>query len=229
MDGPRCRPESLLDGVLRVFGRTADLQAEPIDAMAVRCDEPVQSGNVARSGGIQEELVGDSSHPLGSWSVRRRRRVRKFQRTLLGVAFLQGGMTTSFDSLILVYSGKGGLGAMLLDAVRKAARREDCALCEITYSPLGKRREWRACEERIGLPVVELHRNEVPKEWALRDDALPCVLGRQGDRAPVVLLRREEIASCRGSADVLERRIREALAAEGHGRVPPSGAGIETP
>jgi hypothetical protein len=43
------------------------------------------------------------------------------------------------DRLILVYDGDSGLGAMLLDVVKKAVGREECALCEITHGPLGKR------------------------------------------------------------------------------------------
>jgi uncharacterized protein YbjT (DUF2867 family) len=59
---------------------------------------------------------------------------------------------------------------------------EDCALCEITYSTLGKRPAWRACEARLGLPVSELHRDEPPAEWGLDRAQLPCVLLQEGFR-----------------------------------------------
>jgi hypothetical protein len=49
---------------------------------------------------------------------------------------------------------------MLADVVKKAFGREDCAPCEITYSPLGKRQAWQGCEARLGMPVRELHRDE---------------------------------------------------------------------
>ena len=55
------------------------------------------------------------------------------------------------DRVILVYDGDGGLHAMLLDALKKAVGREECPLCEITYSPTGKRREWLAGEKRLGV------------------------------------------------------------------------------
>jgi hypothetical protein len=55
--------------------------------------------------------------------------------------------------IILVYNGDSGLGAMLLDVLRKAVGREDCALCEITYSPIGKRAPWTSREGRLGIPV----------------------------------------------------------------------------
>jgi hypothetical protein len=116
------------------------------------------------------------------------------------------------DSLLLVYDGDSGLRAMLLDVVRKAAGREDCPLCEITYGPLGKRRPWKACEARLGLLVEELHRDELPPGWKIRRDELPCVLARAGTEPPVVLVGRDEIVACGRSAEALERRIRDALA-----------------
>jgi hypothetical protein len=121
-------------------------------------------------------------------------------------------MSGSISRLILVYNGDGGLGAMLLDVLKKATRREDCALCEITYSPVGRRRSWVACARRLGLPIEELHRDELPPAWGIRKEELPCVLGRAGDARPVVLLSRDEIAACRGSVHELERRLVAALA-----------------
>jgi hypothetical protein len=100
---------------------------------------------------------------------------------------------------------------MLLDALKKAAGREECELCEITYSPLGKRRGWAACAARLGVPVEELHRDELPRGIARSE--LPCVMGRAGgDVRPVALLTRGEIAACRGSVQELERRLVAALA-----------------
>jgi hypothetical protein len=113
--------------------------------------------------------------------------------------------------IILVYNGDSGLLAMLLDAAKKAAGREDCSLCEITYGPLGKRREWTACERRLGVPVEELHRDRLPPEWGLSRAELPCILGRRGDEPPVVLLGKADIDDCHGSLDELERRLRAAL------------------
>ncbi len=122
-------------------------------------------------------------------------------------------MPSAVDRIIFVYDGDGGLGALLLDVIKKAAGREDCALCAITYSPVGKRRAWAACESRLGVPVDELHRDEVPASWGV-DGELPCVLGRSGGGRPFLLLTRADIIACRGSVDELERRLRNARDAE---------------
>jgi hypothetical protein len=124
-------------------------------------------------------------------------------------------MPNSATRVILVYNGDSGLGAMLLDVIKKAAGREDCALCEIVYSPVGKRRSWAACERRLGVAVEELHRDRVPAAWGIAPAELPCILGRAGQEVPFVLLTRADIDACRGSVEQLERRLHEALASAG--------------
>jgi len=116
------------------------------------------------------------------------------------------------ETLLLVYDADSGLRAKLLDAVKKAVGREECALCEITYSPLGKRRAWTACEARLGLPVREVHRDEVPAAWGIGRHALPCILLQSGAATPTVLLHRSAIQQCGGDLDVLETQVVHALA-----------------
>jgi hypothetical protein len=111
----------------------------------------------------------------------------------------------------LVYNGDSGLGAILLDVVKKALGREDCALCAIAYGPTGKRRAWAACEARLGVAVEELHRDQLPAAWGIGRAQLPCILGRAADEPPLVLLTRAEIEACRGSIAELEGRLRNAL------------------
>jgi hypothetical protein len=117
------------------------------------------------------------------------------------------------NRLILVFDADSGLAAMLLDVAKKAVGREDCALCEITYGPLGKRRSWAACEARLGLEVVERHRDELPVEWEIPRTELPCVLLDRGGARPEILLNRAAIASLDRNAERLERAIRDALSA----------------
>lgn len=115
------------------------------------------------------------------------------------------------ESLILVYDGESGLSALLLDVLKKAVGREDCALCEITNSPVGRRAEWKECVRSLGIPFSELHRDEVPTHWGVARADFPCVLARYAGTLPTVLVDRSEIASCRGDPAALEQRIRSAL------------------
>jgi hypothetical protein len=123
-------------------------------------------------------------------------------------------MSRTVNRLILVYNGDSGLRAMLLDALKKAVGREECSLCEMTYSSFGKRRSWVTCAARLGVPVEELHRDEIPPTWGISRTDLPCVLGGVSEATPIVVLTREEITACRGSVAELERRLAAAL---GHG------------
>lgn len=127
-------------------------------------------------------------------------------------------MTGNDETLIFVYDGDSGLRALMFDVLKKALGREDCSLCEITNSPVGKRSAWRECERRIGLPVAELHRDQLPTEWNIARGEIPCVLVRAGQSAPALLVRRTEIVACRGSVAALEERIRAALSARGEPR-----------
>jgi hypothetical protein len=115
------------------------------------------------------------------------------------------------DGVILVYDGDSGVRAMLLDVVKKAVGREECALCEITYSAVGKRSAWRKCESRLGVAVSELHRDRLPAEWGIARRELPCILARVRDERPFVLVSRDEISACRGSIEALERAVTTAL------------------
>ena len=122
------------------------------------------------------------------------------------------------DRVILVYSGDSGLKAMLLNVLKKAAGREECALCEITYGPLGKHREWRECEARLGISIQELHRDQVPAEWEISPTGVPCILARVQEERPFTVLTRAQIETCVGSVVELERRLTFALAGLGAGR-----------
>lgn len=130
-------------------------------------------------------------------------------------------MARPVSRIILVYNADSGLTALLMDVIKKAAGREDCELCEITYSPVGKRREWAACERRLGVAVEEMHRDQLPASWGIGRAELPLVLGRVGDERPFVILSRAEIAACRRSVQQLESRIRERLASDDRPMVQP--------
>ncbi len=122
------------------------------------------------------------------------------------------------DTVILVFDADGGVVAMLLDVVKKAAGREDCALCEMTYGPLGHRRAWSECVARLAVNVEELHRDRVPVGWGLGPRDLPCILVRTGDDVPTILLARDEIAACARDVLRLEARLHAALDARARTR-----------
>lgn len=116
------------------------------------------------------------------------------------------------QSIILVFDADSGLRALVVDVLKKLSGREDCTLCEITYSPVGKRRAWVACARRLGVPIEELHRDQLPASWGITRAELPCILARPAQGDPTILVSRDALAACQGSVAELERRLREALA-----------------
>jgi hypothetical protein len=112
--------------------------------------------------------------------------------------------------VVLLYNADAGLLPMLADALKKLMGTEDCSLCEITHSATGKRSSWARCEAALQLPVVPMHRNEIPAGWSI--PSLPSVVLAEGERMVRVLLDDAAIRECRGDAARLRERIDKALA-----------------
>ena len=113
------------------------------------------------------------------------------------------------QQVILIYNGDSGLMEALAHAAKKLRGIEECDLCEITYSAMGKRSSWTECARNIPVPIEELHRNEVPPAWGLRQ--LPCVvLARDGELLSI-LLDAKAIRACNRDPQTLSERIRQAL------------------
>ena len=116
--------------------------------------------------------------------------------------------------LLLIYRGDAGVIPMILDVLKKSVGIEECSLCHATFGPTGMKKAWNACEQSLEVPVVHLHRNEVPQDWRIREEDLPCILvDRAGARS--VLVDRAAIAACAGSPKRLEEAVRAALSRDG--------------
>jgi hypothetical protein len=116
---------------------------------------------------------------------------------------------TDHRRIVLLYNADSGLLPMLADAVKKLMGTEDCTLCEITHSAAGKRSSWAKCEAALPLPVVPMHRDEVPAGW--RVGALPSVVLAEGSQLLAVLLDDTAIRECHGDPARLRARIEEAM------------------
>ncbi|MEW5852405.1 MAG: hypothetical protein AB2A00_26690 [Myxococcota bacterium] len=128
------------------------------------------------------------------------------------------------QKLIFIYNGESGVAAMLLDALKKVVGREDCALCEIVYSPVGKRPSWRACQARLGVEVEERHRDSLPSSWGIRAEQLPCILlaAPTSDGLPTMLVDKNELEGCRGLVPSLEVLLRAKLPVDHVGHASPA-------
>ena len=113
--------------------------------------------------------------------------------------------------IIGVYDAASSIAGELAYWVRSRLGRDQCSLCHVTHVPRGPREDWQAVAATLPAPFVTFHRNDQPRDVrALGCFALPVVLVRTSARVEVVL-EREDIASCAGSAHALGEAIRSRL------------------
>ncbi|MGL5819865.1 MAG: hypothetical protein ACRCYR_20070 [Phycicoccus sp.] len=118
-----------------------------------------------------------------------------------------------------VYDADGGWRGETAYVVGHLLGRTECALCDVTHSPVRRKPAWDAMVARLPVPARVAHRNEISDDEraASASAGLPVVLGRRADGGHEVLLDRKALAGLDGSVDAFETALRQALAA-------PSGA-----
>ena len=116
-------------------------------------------------------------------------------------------------TLIFVYNADSGFVNTLLDIGHKIVSplTYSCNLCAITHSTFRMRDEWKQFVAGLGMPVEFLHRDELEKQYGMRDVALPAVF-RKNNGALEAWVTREEINRC-GSLGDFERLVRAKLQA----------------
>ena len=127
--------------------------------------------------------------------------------------------------LVGVYHADGGLVGELRYVVGKVLRTAHCALCDITHSPVRRKKEWDAMVARLGVPVTLLHLDEMPAEVAaaVAGGGTPVLLARLSDGGLVTLLDAAELDRLHGSVPQTEDAIRRAwsdVVRDGQGRRP---------
>ena len=116
------------------------------------------------------------------------------------------------DELIMVYNADGGIFSVVSDAVHKLVSPQTyaCSLCAVTYGAVSMRTAWRAALDALPQRKVFLHRDEFARTWPDVDIALPAILLRRSDAAPVVLIGRDELNRI-GDLDALIALLRQRL------------------
>jgi hypothetical protein len=89
------------------------------------------------------------------------------------------------DRILGVYNADGGLVGEVRYIVGHLLGTTSCALCDITHSPIRRKREWDALVAELGVHVDLRHLNEL-------DDRETAAVG---DRAPIVLVERDGMLS----------------------------------
>ncbi len=121
---------------------------------------------------------------------------------------------TTVRRLIGVYDADGGLRGEIAYLAGKVSGRH-CTLCDITHSPVRRRREWDSYTSSLPVPFDVVHRNE--RSAALQrvtEGREACVVAECRDGSLVFLLSNEALAQ---AADVagLAQAVASAIAEAG--------------
>ena len=121
---------------------------------------------------------------------------------------------TTVRRLIGVYDADGGLRGEIAYVAGKVTGRH-CTLCDITHSPVRRRREWDSYTSSLPVPFDVVHRNE--RSAALQrvtEGREACVVAECRDGSLVFLLSNEALAQ---AADVagLAQAVASAIAEAG--------------
>lgn len=119
-------------------------------------------------------------------------------------------------ALVGIYKANGGLLGELSYIIGHAVGVKKCTLCDVTHSPLWKKREFKNFEARMqdefGLAVRLLHMNERNEaELAASKGREPCVLLEYSDGTFSMFLDYVELKAVSGKVASFEKLVRNRL------------------
>lgn len=119
----------------------------------------------------------------------------------------------SVREVVGVYAADGGLVGEVRYVVGALFGRAHCTLCDITHSPVRRKRAWDELVARLPLPMRVVHRNELPPELVahVRPEDLPEVYAVTASGTVRRLITRDELGSLDGSVEAFERLLAPRL------------------
>jgi hypothetical protein len=119
----------------------------------------------------------------------------------------------SVVELLGVYNADGGLLGEMRYVVGHLLGRVECQLCDITHSPVRRKREWDLLVSRFPLPLRVVHRNEIPAgvDLDVRSARLPAVYAVDEAGRARDVLGPDDLAGVDGSVEAFEQLLLERL------------------
>ncbi len=113
-----------------------------------------------------------------------------------------------------VYNADGGVRGEVRYVVGHLLGRAECALCDITHSPVRRKKQWDRFVVDRGVPWRLLHLNEMPADVAtlVAQAGSPLVLART-DHGLQVVLTPGDLAALDGSVERFAAALASATAA----------------
>mmetsp|Transcript_37136 Transcript_37136/g.37809 ORF Transcript_37136/g.37809 Transcript_37136/m.37809 type:complete len:171 (-) Transcript_37136:36-548(-) len=115
--------------------------------------------------------------------------------------------------LFVVYDADGTVAGELVYLFRKWFGRGHCGACDITHGPKREKPEWTSWKETLGLPVKNIHRDEMDIDLynATKGLSFPCVVGRDISDEHVYVMGPEDLNWCEGDIDKFEMKLKQKL------------------
>ena len=119
--------------------------------------------------------------------------------------------------LVGVYNANGGLAGELAYVVGHLLGRVECALCDITHSPVRQKAEWKKLVATLldgaGCELVTKHKNEITeKQRQASAGHEPCVLLEQPDGSYEIVMSAEDLRRFDGDVARFGEAARNILA-----------------
>ncbi len=120
-------------------------------------------------------------------------------------------MTKNDTKIIFVYNANGGAYNSLLDYGKKyiTPSKYDCELCMVSYGPFGMKKDWKQFTQKLGSPVVFLHKDEFAKRYTVKT-SYPAMIKRTNGKYKV-LLDKKDFQKIK-TLDDLKQAVNKALA-----------------
>lgn len=108
-----------------------------------------------------------------------------------------------------IYNADGGLAGEVHYIVGHLLGTAECALCDITHSPVRRKPEWDRFVAGLAVPFAVLHRNELNAALAqaIRTETLPLVVAHRVDGTVAVVLTAPQLTGLGGSVAEFERAL----------------------
>jgi hypothetical protein len=119
----------------------------------------------------------------------------------------------TIERLVGIYNADGGIVGEVRYVLGHLLGTAECALCDITHSPIRRKPEWDQMASELRVPLTLLHRNELDERTlqAISTIALPAIIGFQSDGEVVEVLSATELSACEGSVARCGEMIRTKL------------------
>lgn len=108
-----------------------------------------------------------------------------------------------------IYNADGGIVGEVRYVIGHLFGTTECALCDITHSPVRRKPEWDRMLVRLGVPMTVLHRNQLDAALtaALGTMPLPAVFAHHPDGSVTVALTAGQLDALRGSVSGFESAL----------------------